>query len=445
MLQNFLMAVKSFITNDRKFRSLIFILVIFTGTGVIINYLSQWLFSSTNIFYDFGIYFTAAQAFLSGKDIYSVHYITSSAEWPPFVYLPITILLFIPFSYFPFEIAAVIALFTNVLLIAITTLAITLTLKHLGIILSSLEKVLIFFTILLFTPTLHNLNAGNANIIVLCAIALFYYLFIVKMNKNLSLLALSMAAIIKLWPAILILINCIEPRLNKLYVNFILILGFLGLASLTFFGIKNNVSFIQNLLNFENENIKLVTFDFFNPSIAPGKFGTGLWPDSFASMYNILLKLLSVSGLSFISTYISQTYIVIEIIFMLIILFIIYKMSRLTISSKFKNEFNVCVLSLLIVSPFIIMKATESYYGIYLILPCILFLYMVKLDFNAKVLLLSSIAISSLRQYIELFGRLQGGAIQSIIFIFNPQAIGFLLFFIFVLYVIRKYMMKSTI
>jgi hypothetical protein len=77
-------------------------------------------------------------------------------------------------------------------------------------------------------------------------------------------------------------------------------------------------------------------------------------------------------------------------------------------------------------------------YGTFLVLSCILLVFVIKLDTVERVLFMASITLFSAHQYIMALGDILGGAVKSVTNAASPATCAYLLFLFLTFYMIQN-------
>jgi len=265
--------------------------------------------------FDFGFYYQAAKAYTAGNSIY---------QDTNFLYPPLSIFLFLPLSYLSLEQAGIIWATLTVLLLVLTVVILLRILRHYGIQPSKIESVLIFTAILLFYPTTITITHGQIDILVLSLVTLYYYFLFVNRKRFIAAVFLSIATMIKVWPAILMFLDFVVRRAKGLFVRYWLVFGALCVVSFVVFGLSTHVDFLSGLIGHQSLNIQ-----------APNDVIHPHWVLADVSIYNFLFKFLSLLGLS--SSYFPYVMWGLRLVFILVAGYYIFKLKLAEKSSSSRD------------------------------------------------------------------------------------------------------------
>jgi hypothetical protein len=224
---------------DNRFKLIIFSIILFTGSIL-------WMFRililmgifdnphGENIFLgDFrGAYYETLHLFLNDGDVYA----SGSYSYPP-----LFIAFLIPFAYLTLDQSCVVMTILNTLLLISSTIIILKILQYYGIFLKNYEKLVLFICIFLFYPVSTSFTAGQINIAVLFSITLFYYYLFNKERNTYASAFLSIATILKIWPAVLVFLSLFQQKAKTLPIKYVSIIGILSAVSILIFGFPMHV------------------------------------------------------------------------------------------------------------------------------------------------------------------------------------------------------------
>lgn len=369
--------------------------------------------------FDFSVYYKAAQAFTAGEGIY---------QNSRFLYPPLSIFLFLPLSYLSLELAGVLWAMLTVLLLVSTIIVISKILRCYGIQPSKIELPLIFVAMFLFYPTSIAVTHGQIDILVLFLVTLFYYYLFVDRRKIVASMFLSIATMIKVWPAILVFLDFVIRRAKGLFVRYWLVFGTLCIASFAFFGLSTHVDFLNKLVGYQSLHLQTLD-DIFHPHWPfAGKFND-------VSIYNSIFKFLSLLGVS--SSYFPHVLLGLRLIFILVSVYYLRKL-KLGEKSLSSRDCNILTFTLLTILVLIVSKPLSINHGTFLVLSCILLVFVIKLDTIEKVLFMAFIALFSAQQYIVTLSNTLGGVVQSATNVASPATYAYLLFLFLTFYMIQN-------
>jgi len=216
---------------------------------------------------------------------------------------------------------------------------------------------------------------------------------------------------------------------HERFIKYLSVIGILSIASIFLFGFSLHIRFFRTFLNFQKIPISSPS-EVLQPSNAV---------DTNASPSNTIFKLLSLFNPPDISpTSIQLFWTILKIIFVVFLLYYLYKLSRKgEVSSSAK--WGILTFSLLIILVLVASNTTWLYYASFLVLPYILFLFVLKLDVVEKALLMVSLILFSIQEHVIFLSNLLGGKIASIVYIAGPTTYAYLLFLILILYSIRRF------
>ncbi|MFD1562870.1 glycosyltransferase family 87 protein [Haloarchaeobius amylolyticus] len=138
--------------------------------GVIRTALRILVSGPSSLFFDFGVYYQAAEYVFNGKSLFAADYSNIPNTGSRWLYLPIYVVLFIPFTVFPFPVAAT-------LWVAATALVLVVSVSHMTNrffpFLTTLETVVLGVAVLLFPPILSALFLGQVTPLIAAALCLY--------------------------------------------------------------------------------------------------------------------------------------------------------------------------------------------------------------------------------------------------------------------------------
>ena len=376
-------------------------------------------------FADFKIYYSTARLFIAGENIYQHAY----------VYPPLSILLIVPFAYLPVGKACLLFAVFSVLLLLSTIIIISRILHYYGIRLSKTELLLVFIAVFLFYPVSITFTLGQINVVVLFLITLFYYYLFVRRSGMVAATFLGFATIVKVWPLVLAVLNFIAQKAKGLIPRYLLVFVVLCLISVAVFGISTNVDFLHRLFNWQDVPSLQTPEKVLHPMTAH---------DDDLSPFNSIFKLLSIVGVS--NPYLYQgLFWGLRLILPGIALFYLCRI-RVREKSFPDHDWDILTFASLIILVLIVSDPLWVHYGSFLVLPCILLVFVVRLNMVEKGLLLGFVGLFSLQQYVLALVDMMGGVVKSAVYIASPAAYAFLLFLSIIFYMIhrRKLEFQST-
>jgi hypothetical protein len=407
--------------NDKKYQLTIFILTSISGilywSGLLVMFYSHFLSPIGGQVHildvDFRMYHNAAKIFLSGGDFY---------DHTGFLYPPLALLTYLPFANLNFNQAYFLMTLINFFLIIGTIIFLSKILRHYNISLFTSEKILLFFAIFLFYPVASCFYRGQMSILISFLITIFYYQ--VLMNKDISAgITLIFATILKVFPLSLMFFG-IFLRKIKFVMSSLLTLIVCCIVSFFLFGIPTHIRFIETLKTHEHSMSSLSSFssNYFNASVSGiffrlfGLFNTS---ESFQDIFIIVWT-------------------IIRITFVVLILFYLYRSSK---NEKLFNskEWRILIFSLILVLTLSLPDRGSASYAIFLIVPYVLYIFVLNLDATEKLVLLISLILFSFHTHaIYLSNFIIGGQIATIIYIISPAMCANLLFLFLTLYKIKN-------
>lgn len=199
---------------------------------------------------DFKAYYIAADMLRAGKDFYDIELQTQEvlARALPlnesfYIYPPPLAISFLPLTALSMQTAAQLWFFINLALYGISLLVIAQALE-----LGRLTKMLPLLWILafLFPPTLFTLYKGQVNIVILLLLAMTYWLYR-KGLQRMAGVALGLAVMIKIVPALLLL-YFLWKRKHVLSLAAIGTIAVVGVLGLTIVGLSPHVTYLTEVL-----------------------------------------------------------------------------------------------------------------------------------------------------------------------------------------------------
>ena len=418
--------ILNLLINNKKYKWCIFSIIFITGIlfwiyrVLVLTSIIPGLREGSYWCWDFRVYYDAVNLYLNNNNIYGKC---------GYLYPPLVIVFLLPINYLTFSNACLSMALLNIFLLVSTTIIISKILQYYGISLSNINKILIFTCIVLFYPVSFSLDAGQMDILILFLLTLFYYYIFVKRNTTAASIFLGIATVIKIWPIILVFLSNCREKAKGLAIKYFSVIGFLAGVSILIFGVPMHIKFLSTLTEYQ-EIRRYSSTDIFGCSdaLAGGD----------ASISNTIYKLLGIFDLSTIFYDLFDIFFKIgKIIFILCIFYYLYKLSR-NRETFVSKEGDILAFSLLIISVLIIANPVHEKYITYLVLPYILFLFVLELSIAEKLILFSSMILCSFQEYITFFANICGGMIRTLVYIASPSTIVYLLFFVLVLYRVIK-------
>lgn len=415
----YLKGAVSDILRDRN-RYIYSIFCIIALTGIIL-----WFFRVLNLFgflpnlhggsswfLDFGAYYDAANLYLESKS----PYINTG-----FYYFPLTLIIFLPFSCLSFYQACLFVSIFNIILLLLTTIIISKILIFYDIRLSGSQLGLLFLAVFLTYPISTSFTHGQVNILMLFLISSFYYYLFAQGKLNRASFFLSIAFFFKIWPAVLMFLGFITKNAKGLFLRSCLIIGFLSAISLIVFGISMHIEFLEKFIIFQN--ITGNTYELIHPNDAL---------DTNASIFNSITKILLVFGLA--NYYCLKILFGIKLIFISYFSYFLYKSSR----ELAEREGNILMFSSLIILVLMASNRTWLYYASFLVLSYILYIFVLELDILERLILIVSIALFSIQEYVVFFSNTLGEYLRLLVYIASPTTLAYILFLILTLHIIIR-------
>jgi hypothetical protein len=235
---------------------------------------------------------------------------------------------------------------------------------------------------------------------------------------------LSIATMIKVWPAILVFLDFVIRRTKGLFVRYWLVFGTLCIASFAFFGLSTHVDFLNKLVGYQSLHLQPLD-DIFCSN----------WGYYDVSIYNSIFKFLSLLGVS--SSYFPHVLLGLRLIFILVSVYYLRKL-KLGEKSLSSRDCNILTFTLLTILVLIVSKPLCINHGTFLVLSCILLVFVIKLDTIERVLFMAFIALFSAQQYIVTLSNTLGGVAQSATNVASPATYAYLLFLFLTFYMIQN-------
>lgn len=387
------------------------ILVIIVVTGVLLWFfrvfilfgLFRNLLGDGSWFCDFEFYYNAAMVYVDGESMY----INTG-----YLYPPLTILMFIPFSYLPFGQAFLLFSILNFILLILTVLIISKILFFYNVRLSYTQIFVLIFAIFLTYPVSITFTHGQINILILFLTTCFYYTLFINKNITCASLLLSIATIVKIWPFILISLNIFTKNAKGLTSRSIQIMGIMCFISFILFGISTHIEFLDKLFGFQSITLG-TSYEIMHPPDAL---------DSNASVFNFLAKILSLIGFS--DYYFPEILVGIKILLVSCLLYFFYGSGEVLSN----QDRNILMFSSLIILVLVASNRTWSHYATFLVLPYILLIFVLELDRLEKFMLIVSIILFSIQEYVIFLSNILDGCVRLIFYIASPSMLAYILF-----------------
>jgi hypothetical protein len=198
---------------------------------------------------DFGAYYFAAERFLEGANIYANELTTSTnghiihhgRNNPyPFIYVPISVLIWIPFTFFPPIVALTL---WEMFMVLIVIVSMILLIYSLGVELSIGEIFIVGFSILGFMPVLWGIVGGNVEVL-LAAISGSIVASVIYFDKNyVAVVLTSIVVVLKPYYAPIGLFAFKRDDRRDIKILMLTILGIFVL-SIVLFGIDTHIDWI---------------------------------------------------------------------------------------------------------------------------------------------------------------------------------------------------------
>lgn len=209
------------------------------GALIVLIFASYLGLTTKNSGADFNVYYTTAQNFIRNKNIFYSN--LENFETAEFNYAPPSLLLFLPLAYFSNEMAKLIWHWLNIFFIFCGIYFLWKTIDKDNLL---LLFVFLFLTVI-FYPIKFALILGQSSILIFFIYALSFYLIQKKDNHTAGFL-LSIAVILKIFPAIFLIFAIITKQKKLFFVMFVaIILWFI--ISFTIFGKQTNLNFFRHI------------------------------------------------------------------------------------------------------------------------------------------------------------------------------------------------------
>lgn len=332
----------------------------------------------------------------------------------PFCYFPLVIFYYLPLTYLSFYSAFSIITVWNLLMALVMAIFITKILTHYQVRLPAMGKWVIFFGIIFFCPVTASLNSGNVNTVVAGFITIFYFALCIKGNNIHAGVTLVIATLLKIFPATLLFFAIVKGKF-KLIIVFLLVSTLCLITSIALLGLPAHITFAKYLL-FANQGVE--------------KAATGCNSAFSGIIYNSL-EFFNVRG--GIQNIIHITWAFGRVAFVLLALGYLYRLFKKGGTAFRDKEWTILSFSLFSVLMVSFPNHAWVYYTSCLVLPFILCIFCLKLDYLEKIIITLSIALFSFNVHISTICSLAGGTFFTLNYIVPPSVIGNLLFLTFVL------------
>jgi len=354
---------KRIFESKQNFLSIIFLIIVIPP--IILSISSSILgVDSEDFFKDFKIYYGWASDFLQGKDPYK-----NWVDYPPSFFIFI-----IPFTFLKIDTAISIYFIINVILLIVISQLFVRILEYYNVNLTTIKKIFIFVSIVLFYPNRDILFTGQINIVIVFLTTLFYYLFFIRKRYIGASICLSLAIFIKIWP--IALIPLLFKR-KKAIVAFSGIFASFLILFLIIFGIQMHFEFGRTFLLLETKVASVVI---------PTEFESLRYSMDYNwSITHTLFKVLSFLGITSHTLELLNTFLIIpKLVILAAIIYII-----LNIMDKSK-EGEILAFSLSLTWIFILANFAGSSYFAFFSLPFALTLLVLESK-NAEKIMFASI------------------------------------------------------
>ena len=384
--------------------------------------------TASDLGWDFAAYHVAAKTFISGGDIYQVPFnrlMSNGLFAAYFVYPPPAIFLFVPFAYFSFWQGYVMITAVYVVALLFSVFLIIKILRYYNVHVSTLTLLLICISLFLFEPVVNTMKEGNVNLVILFLITLFYYLLFVRKKAGLAGAALGLAAIIKVWPAILVLLGLLHERSKKLIVTTIATIAALCAVSLWLQGISTYSEFIAVFVNHQQNQFVLSK----EAILAPVSWDFNI------SITATIVKVITLLNLNVGAALVILT--VVKVVFIVMVRLYLFKVSKIKKDATKLKEWEILSFTALLVSILLISNFIEAYYTTFFVLSFILIIFVIPLTLIEKAALWLSLALFATRAAVLSLLWWIGGGAKIVAYVIEPQIVAYMLFTIVVFYVIK--------
>lgn len=372
--------------------------------------------TNKNEYKDFKIYYSAAIAYLNSDDIYSIDVLnkySSENITLPFIYPPISILIFIPFQLISLKLS-----FSIFLIIKILALFVFIYLSRKFI---CEEKFYIFILLLVFSynsSLLVDLRAGNVTIIEQAFLWSAFYSFRNK-KYNLFIFLLLVASIFKLILLFFLGILVFLPRdirfrylsLAAVAILFIILVNFL-------FSYEYSIKYFTEVL-----------------TQRPSQIGSSINPNLMGFLGNII-QLLDISQVSFIIPKLKVD----------LVIYTISSFSILIITYRYLIKFNIEQNLFLFIANYVLVYfliiPRVMFYQLFIVVPSVFYILIhTNLNKYLKYLLLFLVLFPNVYYNRIILGRHENEVSSSLIFLiidYLPLITIFLMWYILNIYLSKK-------
>jgi hypothetical protein len=299
-------------------------------------------------------------------------------------------------------------------------------LEHYSIQVGTWERWLLVLGVFTFRPVIHNIVAGQMNILLMCLLTMLYYYMFCAPRRGTAGVLLATAGVIKLWPAVLLLLEFFCSRARGLAPRAVAAGALAGALSLAAFGLTQHRRFIESLRDAQGASV--APYDFFHPEFEH-------WPDPRSGWSHLVTKIAVACGAPDSWAPLSMAFTGVSA---LLVLLVIYQLRRSKPAANDDARFEAASYSALIVTVLLVSQLVQAYYIAFLLLPILLGIYVLPRDRNSRLLLLGAVAGFAGWEHVLFLGKFVSGPLLSLIYIFNPSDIGVLLFFVFTVLQLRR-------
>jgi hypothetical protein len=308
-----------------------------------------------------------------------------------------------------------------------TTILISKILLHYDVRLSRRELSLLFVAIVLVEVLTLTIQSGQKDILILLIITSIYYLLFVRGKSTFASLLVGIAAVIHIWPLILIFLDFLAHRKKKFLVKCCLVLGVLGVISLGLFGVSTHAACFAALK--AHDNIPVVSLH--------DALGNSSWSDGNGSPINAIVKLASLFGLAQHYDIIIAVWSILKWVFVALVFAYLLYVSRTRLFSP-TSASEILVFSLLVILPLIVANNTWMHYVTFLVLPYVLLIFVIPLSQTERIALLVSIILFSIDTPLEKLSNIFGAPLKSTVYALSPLMLAYVLFLFTILHMINS-------
>lgn len=380
-----------------------------------------------NVGTDFLVYYAAAHAFVSGGDMYQPFTILGNQL--PYLYPPPAIFFFVPFTFVSFEQARIIVAAVYILALLLSVFLVAKILRHYGVHVSRLALLLIGVSLFLFDPIVTTLVPLQVNLLILFLTTLFYYLLFVRKRTVASGVVLGLASIIKVWPAMLLLLGFMYERSRKLILG--LVIGTIAtIAALSAISV-----WLQGFTVFQEFFTLFQTVEGVRSVPKEEILAPAIW-DSNISITQTVVKVIALLNLNVQAAILILD--ILKVVFVGGVVLYLYKIGTIKKDATKLKEWEILSFSALLVLPLIVANLVWIHYPTFLVLPFILIVFAVPLTRNEKAVLWVSLALFATRPAVSLLFFAIGGAPKIVAYVFSPSTIALVLFTLLLLHILRE-------